>query len=144
MDNTFKKENDKVDKYMLYKYKLWQTLATNLHENSNYLYDCNIPLYLHKKISLSDSSYIDQSHFVWSNVWLWCSLTCILVAVTTYKNKLLSKVHPSQLIGAMSIMFLMTNWHIFMWKLGEVEIVCYIGIDGWLQGLVRHLGGHIT
>ena len=70
-------------------------------------------------------------------------MTCILVAVTTFKNKLLKDIHPSQLIGAMSVLFLMTNWHIFIWKLDEVDTICYIGVDGWLIGLVKLFGGSL-
>jgi hypothetical protein len=32
----------------------------------------------------------------------------------------------------MSVFFFMINWHIYIWKLGEVEFICYIGLDDWL------------
>jgi hypothetical protein len=94
--------------------------------------------------SIKENREIDHEHFKWTIIWLFCSLTCILVATTTFKNKLLKNIHPSQLIGAMSVMFLMTNWHIFIWKLGEVEIVCYLGIDNWYMTLVGLFGRSIS
>jgi hypothetical protein len=41
-------------------------------------------------------------------------------------------------------MFLLVNWHVFVWKIGEVKMVCYIGADSWLQSLFKLLGGSIT
>jgi uncharacterized membrane protein len=118
-------------------------MAQNIEKNENYLYNCSLPMYGNVE-NLRENKRIDQSHFTWAFIWLITSLFCIMVAVTSLKSKLLKDIHPSQLIGAMSVLFLMTNWHILMWKLGEVDMICYVGMDGWLTSLVKVFGRQMS
>ena len=80
----------------------------------------------------------------WFIVWYLTSLICVVVAYATLKNKQLKKVHPSQLIGFLSVSYFMINWYIFIWKLNEVKVVCYLGLDDLLvkylswAGKIKH------
>lgn len=137
-------ENYKKDHaYICVKLKMWKMMAQKIEKNENYLYDCSLPMYYNVE-SIDKNKLINESHFRWFNVWFFSSFTCIFVALSSFKSKLLKDIHPSQLIGAMSVFFLMTNWHIFIWKLGEVDMVCYIGVESWLISLVKLFGGTIT
>jgi EamA domain-containing membrane protein RarD len=122
---------------------MWKMMAQKIETNENYLYNCSLPMYYDVE-SIAHNKEINDSHFRWFNVWFFTSLTCIVVALTTFKSKLLKDIHPSQLIGVMSVFFMMTNWHIFIWKLGEAHMVCYVGVDSFLQSLTRLFGGSIT
>jgi hypothetical protein len=65
------------------------------------------------------------------------------VAIVSFKNEKIKNIHPSMLIGTMAVMFLLVNWHIFVWKIGEVEMICYSGMDKWYIGLIKLFGGDV-
>lgn len=44
----------------------------------------------------------------------------------------------------MSVTFLLLNWQVLMWKMGETKMICYSGIHNWIIGLASLLGGNIT
>jgi len=44
----------------------------------------------------------------------------------------------------MAVMFLLVNWHLFIWKMGEVDMVCYIKVQTWFKKFVELIGGSIT
>ena len=72
------------------------------------------------------------------------TFTSAFVAFVSYRNANIKKIHPSGLIGAMAVAFLLVNWHVFVWKIGEVDMICYIGAEGWFQSLVAKFGGKMT
>jgi hypothetical protein len=80
----------------------------------------------------------------WGLIWLLSSIITGFVTAVSLKSSLIKKIHPSQLIGAMGLMFLLVNWHIFIWKLGEVEIICYLNAHDWWKSLVQLFGGKCT
>jgi hypothetical protein len=86
----------------------------------------------------------DSKNSRWFLIWFFSSIITAFVAYVSLTNANIKKIHPSQLIGAMAVLFLLVNWHVFIWKIGEVDVVCYVKADQWFIYLVGLFGGKMT
>ena len=44
----------------------------------------------------------------------------------------------------MSVIFLLLNWQVLMWKMGETKMICYLEIHYWIISLASVFGGNIS
>ena len=89
-NNILKKEK----KLIKAKTSRWEKLAVDVVEDPGYLYNCNLYLYTSDK-SLTLTHHKDEMHFRWVCIWLACSIITAYVAIVSYKNNNIKKIHPS-------------------------------------------------
>ena len=65
---------------------------------------------------------------------------CIFIVATIYTNKKLKGIHPSKLIAVMAVSLMCCTWHIGIWKMHSIYVICYTDANKYY----KFLHGNIT
>ena len=118
-----------VDEYIGNNTKEFSVMMSNLAENPSYLYNCSVPFNQHSGTGNNLSNLMTFSLCSFSVI------LCVFIVATIFTNKKLKDIHPSKLIAVMAVSLICCTWHVGIWKVHTVYLVCYSDANRYYKWL---------